>query len=98
MKHQFMFGKDDSVLTTCGICILLHEIRRTMGLILSRVTHTLFQISVVYMIALLLFYNIMSLRTDNNPSENLVKSSFWAPILIFILPYVILLPPAVVSN
>ncbi|KAL5257233.1 hypothetical protein ACHWQZ_G012244 [Mnemiopsis leidyi] len=54
------------------------------------------QISVVYMIALLLFYNIMSLRTDNNPSESLVKSSFWAPILIFILPYIVLLPPALV--
>ncbi|KAL5257235.1 hypothetical protein ACHWQZ_G012244 [Mnemiopsis leidyi] len=48
------------------------------------------------MIALLLFYNIMSLRTDNNPSESLVKSSFWAPILIFILPYIVLLPPALV--
>ncbi|XP_063674138.1 uncharacterized protein LOC134811291 isoform X2 [Bolinopsis microptera] len=54
------------------------------------------QISLTYMIALLLFYNIMALRTDNNPSKTLKTSSLWAPVVIFLLPYLILLPPALV--
>lgn len=56
------------------------------------------QISLIYMIILLLTYNIISLKTDNAPPEYVKTSSFWFPILIFILPYLIFLAPAMVPT